>query len=325
MPAAISRPAQRKVGTRTSSSGTYGTAGCRRPVIYAGPATLTTLRVIRVLFLAYLGYGGLMYARQESILFPAASDDRHPLDIRLRESGKLIELPASFGKVRAIYWPVLGKQDSMPTVIYMHGNFERIEDSFEMIQPLLRADISVLQVEFPGFGGADGEPTYTNLTESGVVAYDWLVAHADADPKRVVAIGYSIGGGVAAELTRSRPICALILLSTFTSLEEMAHRYLLPGFLLRYPYDTLGRVSEFTCPVLVVHGIHDDVIPFAMGRRLAAISKHGDFIPLDCRHSDCNFEQNLFVERVPGWLRERGLLSRLSADGEKGRRQQAEK
>lgn len=264
------------------------------------------------LVLLYPLYGGMMYSKQQSILFPAASDERHALIAALPEQARLVELPASFGSVRAVYHPAVRSAGRGPAILYTHGNFERIEDSFALVQPLRRAGIPVLQLEYPGFGGADGEPTFAQINESAALAYDWLASRAEVDPQRIVAMGYSIGGGAAGELTRLRKPRALILLSTFTSLEDIAHRYLLPGFLLRYPYDTLACVRGFPGPVFVEHGRGDKVIPFGMGERLAAASKHAEFVALDCGHDDCHFDRSLFAERIPAWLAAQGLLDRPS-------------
>lgn len=271
------------------------------------------------LLLVYPLYGGVMYAKQQSILFPAASSERHALHAELPSRARLVELQASFGKARAVYWPVQGRTEPSPAVIYAHGNFEHVEDSFALIQPLLRAGISVMQIEYPGFGGTDGKPDFTQLTESSELAYDWLASQRDVDPQRIVAMGYSIGGGVVAELTRRRPVRAMILLSTYTSLEDIAHRYLLPGFLLRYPYDTLARLKDFSGPVFIEHGRRDAVIPFAMGQRLASAVERAEFVALDCGHDDCHFDRSLFAERIPAWLAAQGLLERFDSQAQESR------
>jgi pimeloyl-ACP methyl ester carboxylesterase len=266
------------------------------------------------LILLYPLYGGVMYAKQQSILFPAAASEHHALRSALPDGAQLIEMPASFGKMRAVFWPAQGSVQPMPTILYMHGNFETIEQSFATIQPLRRAGIAVLQLEYPGFGGADGEPTFTQLNEAADLAYDWLAARSGVDAQRIVVMGYSIGGGVAGALTQRRPARALILLSTFTSLEDMAHRYFLPGFLLHYPFDTLARVREFQGPVFIEHGRRDKVIPFGMGERLAGATPHAEFVALDCGHDDCRFDQGLFAERIPSWLATLGLLNRSTLE-----------
>ena len=291
---------------------------CRNAHIHFDEKQPTMLRVLRVLLLTYLICGGIMYLRQQSILFPAASNDLYQFRSTLPKGSQLIEMRSSFGKVRAVYWPASKLISRAPAIIYMHGNFETVENSFDMIQPLVDAGIAVLQLEYPGFDGADGEPTYAALSESSVAAYDWLAGQSNIDSQRIVAMGYSIGGGVAGELTHLRSVRALILLSTFTSLEEMAHRHLLPGFLLQFPYDNLARVGEFAGPMFVAHGTDDNVIPFAMGKRLAAAAKHNNFIVLDCRHNDCDFGDALFTERIPEWLVRQGLLNRAPVATEGG-------
>ena len=257
------------------------------------------------LLLIYPLYGGVMYAKQESILFPAASSDRHGILETPPAGAQWVELPASFGKVRAVYWPSQDSAEPGPVVLYLHGNFESVENSFALIPALVRDGVSVLQMEYPGYAGADGEPSFVQLTEAADLAYDWLANRADVDRRRIVVMGYSIGGGVAGELSRRRPLRALILLSTYTSLEDIAHRYLLPGFLLRYPYDTLKRVSEFSGPVYVEHGRRDKIIPFFMGQRLAAASTHAQFVTMDRGH---DIDRGLFAERIPAWLEAQGLL-----------------
>jgi pimeloyl-ACP methyl ester carboxylesterase len=265
--------------------------------------------VVFPLLLIYPLYGGVMYAKQQSILFPAASNEHHEFNASLPSQSRLIELPASFGKVRAVYWQAQGAH-SGTAILYLHGNYERVENSFATIPGLVAAGASVLQLEYPGYGGADGEPNYARLSESADLAYDFLTRQDGIDPQRIVVMGYSIGGGIAGELTRRRPVGALILLSTYTSLEDIAHNYLLPGFLLRYPYDTLARVKEFSGPVFVEHGRRDRVIPFAMGQRLAAASKRAQFVAFDRGH---DLDRSLFAERVPAWLASQGLLAPASS------------
>lgn len=262
------------------------------------------------LLLLYPIYATLMYANQTAILFPAASDKHHPLAARLPDDGSLVEIPASFGKVRAVYLRAPKKQDRGGAIIYLHGNFECVEDSFAVLQPLVAANIPVLQVEFPGFCGADGKPTFSAINEAADLSYDWLAHQADVDPSKILVMGYSIGGGAAGELTLHHPARALILLSTFTSMQDVAHRYGLPTFLIHYPYDTLARVHEFKGPVFIEHGRLDNVIPFAMGTALAGSNAATDFLALDCGHDTCRFDRSVFSERLPAWLAKHHIIER---------------
>ena len=261
------------------------------------------------LLILYPLYAGVMFHKQEQILFPAATDKHYPIAVAPPKTGELVEIPAAFGKVRMFYQPAANSSVLTPVILYTHGNFECMEDSFALVRPLVEAGISVLQLEFPGFCGADGDPSFANIVVSENLAYDWLAKQPEVDKARIVAMGYSIGGGVASELTRHRSVSALILLSTYTSIEDMAHRYFLPGFLVRYPFDNETRLRSYTGPVFLEHGKHDQVIPFAMGQKLARIKPDSEFVQLDCGHDDCHFDRNLFSTRLLGWLTVKGILA----------------
>lgn len=266
------------------------------------------LRVFVFPFLIlYPLYAGVMFSKQEQILFPASSNKHYPLAARQPSTGRLVEISASFGNLRAFYQPAPSAESS-PVILYTHGNFECIQDSFSLVHPLVEKGIGVLQLEFPGFCGADGNPSFANIIETEDLAYDWLAKQPEVDKSRIIAMGYSIGGGVASELTRHRPVRALVLLSTYTSIQGIGHRFFLPGFLVRYPFDNLARLREYSGPIFLEHGKRDRVIPFAMGQALAQSKPGSEFVALDCGHDDCHFDRSLFSERVPAWLVAKGVL-----------------
>jgi uncharacterized protein len=260
------------------------------------------------LLLLYPVYAGVMFGKQTQILFPASSAAHHAFTAALPAGAELVEIPASFGKVRAAYWRAENGPKRGPGLIYLHGNFELMQDSFKLVQPLVVKGISVLQLEFPGYDGADGEPSFDAINEAANLAFDWLAHRSEIDPSRILVMGYSIGGGGAAELTRHHPVRALILLSTYTKVEDIAHRFWLPGFLVRYPYDNVARVRDYDGPVFIEHGRRDEVIPYEWGRQVAGAARHGEFVTLECGHADCAFDRSVFAQRLPQWLAANGIL-----------------
>ena len=71
---------------------------------------------------------------------------------------------------------------------------------------------------------------------------------------------------------RHRP-AGLILESTFTDLGSMAKAFFpLPGMgkLLGGRFDSLGRAPQVKCPVLMLHGDADDIVPYGLGQKLFA-------------------------------------------------------
>jgi len=105
-----------------------------------------------------------------------------------------------------------------------------------------------------------------NAERDALAVYDWLAARPDLDRSRVVAYGRSVGTGPALALAAARPVAGAILESPFTTLGAMARQAfpLVPSFLAGRGFDNRRRVAALRCPVLLIHGEVDDIIPAAM-------------------------------------------------------------
>ena len=240
-----------------------------------------------ILALAYLGYVALLFVLQRSLLFPGTrlpsphAIDSAPLGV------EQVWLGTSFGRVEAWFFD---GSDGAPTatLIFAHGNGELIDHWRLEMEDFSDRAVNVLLVEFPGYGHSEGKPTRATLLEAFTNAYDRLIERSQVDPERVVVWGRSIGGGVASDLALSRPVKALILQSTFSSMATLARQsFGTPGFLLRDRYDVARAVAEFEGPVLLIHGAKDEVIPYPHAERIAEVRDGLEVITLDCGHNDC--------------------------------------
>jgi uncharacterized protein len=164
--------------------------------------------------------------------------------------------------------------------------------------------VGALLVEYPGYGRSTGLPSERSIVEAMLAAYEWALQQPGVDPKRIVAYGRSLGGGAACALAQRKPVAALILESTFTSVRAFASGYRTPGFLVRDPFDNLATVRQFKGPLLIVHGTRDEVIPVQQARDLAAAAPQSELHLLECGHNDCDKPWPL----VEAFLRRNGLL-----------------
>ena len=265
------------------------------------------LSVGRILALAVLGYFALMFVVQRRMVFPGTFRDSPrptasaPLDVTQ------VWLEASFGRVEAWFFRAAGAAQR-PTIIFAHGNGELIEDWQSEMESLVAAGPNALLVEFPGYGHSQGKPSRSTLDETFTLAFDWLVARDDVDADRIVAHGRSLGGGAAADLALNRPVRALVLQSTFSSAAAFARENMLPGFLARDRFDNRRAVAKFSGPVLLMHGVRDDVIPYAHAEVLAAAREGLAIIELNCAHNDCSPVWPEIVASVTAFLRANSLL-----------------
>ena len=229
------------------------------------------------------GYLALLFVMQRSMLFPAPADvPRHPPP-QVEE----VRVPYGDGEAYALYLAPATPGPPAPVLMFMHGNGELADywcDEFEIAR---RAGLSVLLVEYPGYGRAPGAPSERSITESAIALYDWAANDPRVDPKRIVAFGRSLGGGAAVRIAINRPVAALILESAFTSVGDFAARFLAPAMLIRDPFDNRASLARYRGPLLVMHGRHDTIVPFAHGTELAAIVPGATFVELNCGHNDC--------------------------------------
>ena len=171
-------------------------------------------------------------------------------------------------------------------MIFAHGNGELADDWVDGFEPMRAWGWAVLLLEYPGYGDAPGTPSEASIREAALAAFDWAAADVRFEPTRVVAYGRSLGGGAAAQLAEARPIAALVLESSFTSTRILMARFLVPGWLVRDPFDTLAALKDYRRPLLVVHGSEDTLVPVGEGRRLAAAVPGAEFHGLPCGHND---------------------------------------
>jgi fermentation-respiration switch protein FrsA (DUF1100 family) len=244
---------------------------------------------------------GLLWAIQRRLVFP-----RHMVQPE-RGAGDGIEglERLRLGEVEAWFLPGdgSGAQRPAPAVIFAHGNAELIDPYARELEPYRRMGVSVLLPEFRGYGRSGGEPSQEGITGDFVRFYDLLAARPDVDRSRIVFHGRSLGGGVVCALAAERPPAALILLSTFTSVADMAYAsFFVPRFLVKDPFDNLAVLEKLDRPVLIVHGRRDDVVPYAHAERLARVAPRATRVSYDCAHNDCPPDARAYWDDVRSFL-----------------------
>jgi alpha-beta hydrolase superfamily lysophospholipase len=149
--------------------------------------------------------------------------------------------------------------------------------------------VSVFVFDYPGYGRSGGRPSEAGCYAAADAAYDSLTRRVG--PRDVLLFGRSLGSAVAVDLACRRPHRALVLVSPFTSIPAVVQRLypVLPArALMRNRFDSAAKVGRCRRPLLVVHGTHDRLVPFAEGERLfAAANEPKRFLPVaGARHDD---------------------------------------
>jgi dienelactone hydrolase len=182
----------------------------------------------------------------------------------------------------------LGQGGSPPLIIYAHGNGELVDYWLRPFGELQSQGMSVLLVEYPGYGRSMGVPSENSIQHALAAGYDWAVSQPGIDSARVVGYGRSLGGGAVCALASVRTLAALVLESTFTSVRDVAAEvFHVPRLLIRRSFDNLTVLAGYRAPVLILHGESDRSIPVSQARRLAATAHDSTLQILQCGHNDC--------------------------------------
>ena len=131
----------------------------------------------------YVLYSGYYFFMQRRIIYPRHII-RTPADISDSVPGlERIWLDTSSGRVESWYIPASDSSERLPlpAMIIAHGNAELIDHWLPIVDGIREMGLSVLLVEYPGYGRSEGKPSEASLTETFIAAYDSLVSKPDVD------------------------------------------------------------------------------------------------------------------------------------------------
>ncbi len=252
------------------------------------------MRLLSFIVLAAVGlYGALafyLYVAQERLVFLGGFSGlgllSKPADVGLDYED--VELTLDSGdKIHGWYVP---NPAATTQLIYFHGNAGNISGRINSIQRWHRIGVSVLIVDYPGYGQSTGKPTEEGTYESARAAWQHLTQEKSIPPQDIVLFGRSLGGGVATQLATEVQAKALIIESTFTSVPDVAaeiYWFLPVRRLARVKYESAVKIGDVGMPILILHSPDDEVIPYSHGEKLFALAEEPKtFIKTKGGHND---------------------------------------
>ncbi len=237
---------------------------------------------------AYASFAGLLFGLQASLVYYpdlgreiVATPADHGLpyeDVAVRTSD---------GETLAAWWvPVAAPRG---VVLLFHGNAGNISHRIDYLAMFHRLGYATLIADYRGYGKSTGRPSEEGTYRDAEACWSWLMDRS-VRPRDIVVFGESLGGGVATWIAQERPLGALVLASTFTSIPDMAeavYPYLPVRMLARIHYDNIGRLPRITAPVLIMHSPDDEIVPYRHAERLhAAAGSRKGFVSLAGGHNE---------------------------------------
>ena len=140
------------------------------------------------------------------------------------------------------------------------GNAWNAQDVAEYLHELF-PDEDVVAFHYRGYAPSQGSPSAEALIADAPLIYDMVFERLA--PKRIIAVGFSIGTGVAAQLAAVRKLDGLILVTPFDSLKAVAqsmYPWLPIGPFFDHDIDAAGPLERGRVPLAVIAAQRDEIV-----------------------------------------------------------------
>ena len=170
------------------------------------------------------------------------------------------------GTINGLHFKV---PNSRGVVFYVKGNSRSVKGWGKFARDFVSKGYDFFMIDYRGFGKSRGRRTEAIMHNDLQHIYKWLSKRYSE--KKIIIYGRSLGSGFATRIASWNDPKMLILDSPYYSFYHQVKRY---GFwlpikwLLRYQIRTDQFIKKVTCPVFIIHGKKDRLIPFQFGKRL---------------------------------------------------------
>ena len=197
-------------------------------------------------------------------------------------------------------WKLYASTEPKGTVLFFHGNAENISTHVGHVYWLTEFGYNVIAVDYRGYGHSDGQPQLAGMIEDIQSA---LLYVAKNEKQKLFVLGQSLGGSLviaAVAQSESRSgVDAVISVGAFSDYHRITRQVLSRtwftwlfqwplSFTINNTFSPQNFISKISpVPVLIMHGVDDDVVPVSHADDLygAAIEpKYIEKVPGDHNH-----------------------------------------
>jgi len=199
-----------------------------------------------------------MFEFQSHIMFPThAVASPGPLP----RGAERASIPASGEDVlHGVHVPGAPSSGTRTLILGFGGNAWNAQDAAIYLHRVYPT-ADVVAFHYRGYRPSTGSPSAEALMADAPLVYDFAVARVK--PGKTVAVGFSIGSGVAASLARERAVDGLILVTPFDSLKAVAndlYPFLPVGAFFRHDMDAAAALRESKVPTAIIAAERDEII-----------------------------------------------------------------
>jgi pimeloyl-ACP methyl ester carboxylesterase len=176
--------------------------------------------------------------------------------------------------------PVAGlyfrRNSSQTTLLYSHGNAEDLIDMRGTLQQIsAELDVDILAYDYPGYGSSAGPSSEAACHHALRKCFDYLLREG-CDRSSILLMGRSLGSGPTIELASTESgLCGVILQSPFLSILRTQLSSSIARTMAEVDmFNNVEKIQHVKCPVFIMHGMTDVVVPVSHGQELHGLAIH---------------------------------------------------
>ncbi|MEE9349523.1 MAG: alpha/beta fold hydrolase [Flavobacteriaceae bacterium] len=158
-------------------------------------------------------------------------------------------------------------------VFYLKGNSRSIKGWGKFAVDFTLHGWDVIMMDYRGFGKSTGKRSQTEMHKDVQRVYDEI--KTKVSEKYIILYGRSLGTGFATKLASVNNPRLLILTCPYYSILKNMQRYI-PlkslWFVVKYSMPTYKWLKYVNCPIKIIHGTNDKIVPYKNSLKLAKIN-----------------------------------------------------
>lgn len=230
----------------------------------------TWLHITLIVLVAYSIISVLLYYLQDYFLF---KPEKLPKDFQFLYENQVVEeynIETRDGAIiNGLHFKV---EHPKGVVLYLKGNSKSIKGWGKFAVDFTRHNYDVIMVDYRGFGKSTGKRSQKAIKRDLQFIYNTI--KEKVSEKYIILYGRSLGSGFATKLASMNNPKLLILDAPYYSLTNVTKRYMpfMPlSLIIRYPMPTYKWLKYVNCPIRIIHGTNDKLIPFKTSVKLSQI------------------------------------------------------
>jgi uncharacterized protein len=235
---------------------------------------MTTTQIILLVFVIYVAICFLVYFVQERFIFKPEKLDKNfefkydGIADKFEELNFETEEGVNINGIRFYH------DEPKGLLIYFHGNTRSIKGWSKYAKDFTKSSYDVLMIDYRGFGKSTGKRSEENMNVDSQFIYNRMRAKFGYKEENIVIYGRSLGSGFACKLASNNKPKMLILDAPYYSFSHLTNRFLpfMPvTMLLRFSIRTDIWIRYVRCPIFIIHGTKDWLIPYSSSVRLSQL------------------------------------------------------